>query len=345
MLNLVIAIVCTISISAFCSLLEAITLSASAADIEDLKRTNPVRGKKMYHYKKDIEETSSAILALNTIANTLGAVLVGGLATQIFGDDSLLYFSIGMSLGILLFSEIIPKNIGVIYRHGLLDFAVPAIRLVRLVMLPISRACKLAVRLLVPGKNIMHTSDKEIILLADKSTLEGTMSPTERALITNALGLDNRVISEIMTPRTVVTALEDCMSLEDVLREYPNIPFARMPVYEEDIDNAIGIIRRRDILKAHSEKKTQVQVKSLMHKALFLPETGTLAAALKEFLKAHQQIAIIVDEFGSFAGVLTIEDVMENILGEEIFEKDDVAVNMREFARHKKKLEDKSGQN
>jgi CBS domain containing-hemolysin-like protein len=175
--------------------------------------------------------------------------------------------------------------------------------------------------------------EEEIRLLAERSAQSGALSDDERDLISNALSLDDVNVEEMMTPRTVVTFLQEDLSVEEVCREFANIPFARLPVYGENIDSIVGIVRRRDILEANGEGKADLTMKDLKAAALFVPETASGLQALQQFIKKHQQIALVVDEYGSTAGVITMEDIVEHLLGEEIYEESDMAVDMRELAK------------
>lgn len=339
MIPLILAASFTIIISAFCSLLEAMLLSTSTTDIESLKQSSPRKGAMLDKFKTDIEETSSAILSLNTVANTLGAVTTGVLASSYFGPETIwsqYIIPAGMTIGILVLSEVIPKNIGVIYRKSLQPHLVYSLYAVRFLMVPISLLCKSIVLQIIGEKNEEEVGDEDIKLLAEKSAKEGTLTVDESNMISNALSLDEVKVEEVMTPRTVVTAYEQSQTVGDIFEEDNNIPFARMPVYDDNIDNIVGLIRRRDMLKAKAADQDETTVKDIMLETVFIPENANGTNALKLFLKSHQQLAVVVDEFGSMSGVITVEDIMEHILGREIFEKDDVAIDMREFARRKK---------
>lgn len=332
---LIFAIVLTIGVSGICSILEAMVLSTTTAEIEALKEKSPKKGAMLGRFRSEIEETSSAILSLNTIANTLGATLIGGLAQQIFGDEGnvLLYFAIGLTIGILLFAEIIPKNVGVLYRTRVQSSLIYPLAVVRFIMTPASKICKATVRAVVSDQPPDPASDeKEIILLARKGAKEGKLSNDERDMIANALNLDDVMVGEIMTPRTVVAALEDRSTVDEVFSTHNDVPFGRMPVYHDNMDQIIGMVRRRDLLRAKADDKFEQTVAELAEEILFVPEKTTADKALRAFLQKHQQFAVVVDEFGSTAGVLSMEDIIESILGREIFEKDDVAVDMRELA-------------
>lgn len=336
--ELIVAVTLTIGISALCSTLEAMILSITPAEIEALKKNSSRKGKMLERYREEIEETTSSILSLNTIANTLGATLVGGLAEKAFGDggNSLLIFAGGMTLGILFFAEIIPKNIAVAYRGGLQANLVYPLAVVRFVMAPISKVCKATVKAVVPQNNDREIDEEEeIILLARKGAKEGSLSNNESDLVTNALRLDDVHVRDIMTPRTVVTAFEEDMTVEKVFDMHPNVPFARVPIFAETIDSVTGIVRRRDLLQAAAEDKDEVVIKELAQEVVFVPENASADKALRLLLAQHSQLVVVADEFGSTVGVLAMEDIIESILGQEIFEHDDVAVDMRELARRK----------
>ncbi|MFP4353107.1 MAG: hemolysin family protein [Puniceicoccaceae bacterium] len=334
-LYLILAVGCTICVSALCSVLEAMILSSTTTEIEGLKRRHPLIGRRLEKFKCEIEETTSAILSLNTIANTAGASISGALAATTLGEQNVIYFSSALVLGILIFSEVIPKNIGVLYRPVLQPVLVFPLHWIRVLMLPASSICKVTVRLLVKARPSNETPDEEILLLAERSAKEGDLSENERRMIVNALNLDSVTVNKIMTPRTVVTALDRETPIEEVVRDFKNIPFARIPVYSDNIDEIIGVVRRRDLLGQVAEGNGTRTVGDLAHETVFIPEAATASDALQIFLKKHQQLGIVVDEYGSVAGVLAMEDVMESILGQEIFEDDDVAVDMRELARKK----------
>ncbi|MBC2601920.1 hemolysin family protein [Puniceicoccus vermicola] len=333
---LVLAVGFTVCISALCSVLEAMILSTTTTEIEGLKQRHPLIGARLERFKIEIEETTSAILSLNTIANTAGASVSGALAATALGEENVVFFSAALVMGILIFSEVIPKNIGVLYRPALQPILIYPLHWIRIIMLPVSFLCKIAVRFFVKPQPSNETPDEEILLLAEKSAKDGDLTESERRMISNALSLDTIPVSEIMTPRTVVTALEKDTPVEEVIRDFKNIPFARIPVYHDNIDEMIGVVRRRDLLAKMADGEGEsTTVGDLMYETVFIPENATASDALQIFLKNHQQLGVVVDEYGSVAGVLTMEDVMESILGQEIFEHDDVAIDMRELARKK----------
>lgn len=331
----VLAVAFTLGVSFLCSLLEAMFLSTTTAEVEALKERNPRRGNIFEDSRNHMEETISSILTLNTIANTLGAVTVGGIATKLFGEVYLGVVSGLMTVGILIFSEVVPKNLGVAYRTSLQKHAAYPLFWMRRALRPLTRVCNLIVRAIIRRKPDDGASDREIVLLAEKGAREGTLTGGERDLIHNALSLSTTRVADILTPRNVVVTLEDEQTADDVLAEHPSIRFSRMPVHSGTQDEITGLARRRDILHSIATGRGERKIKDLQLPVSFVPEMATAASALQTLLSANQQMAVVVDEYGGFVGVVSIEDIIEHLIGREIYEKDDVAVDMRALARRR----------
>ncbi len=327
----------TLLLSAFCSTLEAMVLSTTPIEIEALKKKSATRGALMEKLVGDFDSTISAILALNTVANTFGATLAGVQCADVFGTDFSTRYIIPtcLTVAILLFSEILPKKISVFYRKSLQGILTYPLWIITLVMAPVAKACGSIIGIFTPKVNPPSTSDDEIILLAEKGAKDGLLTDQEKDLISNALSLDDVEISEIMTPRTVLVAFEASMTAESAFKK--GLSFSRIPVYEESIDNIVGIVRRRDILTAMANDRNNVKISEFAQPAIFVPENGSALNVLRQLIKKHQQMGIVVDEFSSLTGVVTLEDIFEKLLGSEIFDKDDVAVDMREFALLRRK--------
>jgi CBS domain containing-hemolysin-like protein len=332
----------TVGTSFLCSLFESIILSTTVAEIEGLKKTRPRRGAVLEYLKREIDATISAILTLNTAANSLGSVVVGVLASQLYSGSVIIAISIGFGAVLLVFSEVLPKNIGVAHRRELQPYVVYPIAWLRRALFPVTWICALVVRPFVGPPAKLHGSGEEIILLAERGAQEGTLSKSESRIIANALSLDNVRVGEIMTPRTVVTALNRSLSVADVFREHPSLGFGRMPVFGRNMDDIVGIVRSRDLLKAKAHDQDAALVEQFMQEAQFIPETASAGNALQVCLKTHNKLLVVVDEFGATSGVVTMEDVIEHLLGREIFDKDDVAVDMRELARARLQKQDKN---
>jgi len=335
MLWFILAIVITLVVVFVCSMMEAMIFSTTVAEIESLKRSAPRIGEIQETLKIKMDETISTILTVNTIATALGSAVIGAIGAHIFSEQILAIVMIGYGVTLLVIAEVIPKTLGVVSRKTLQPALSRPLGLMCRVLRPITYLCNLVVRLVVTQPAEKEKSDEEIILLAERGAQQGTLTRSESSIITNALSLDDVRVSEIMTPRTVVTILKSKATVGEIFREFPNIPFARSPVYGKNIDDVVGLVRRRDLLKAKANDQDFELVEKLMQEISFIPETVTAANALQVFLKTHQQLLVVVDEFGATAGVVTMEDVMEHLLGREIFEKDDLAVDMRELARAK----------
>jgi len=333
MFLLLLAIGCTVTLSFFASLFEAVVLSTTVAEIESLKKRKPPQGLILEELKHNLDQTISAILTMNTIANSIGSVIVGAISSRLFNNWGFVAATISFGALITVGSEVFPKSLGVMQRKKLQPIVVYPLYWLKKVLSPITYICHLIIRPFVGKPPKLHRSDEEIILLAELGAKQGTLSKSESSIITNALMLEDMRVSEIMTPRTVLMTLKNSDSIKDIFTQHSNLPFGRIPVTGKGLDDIIGLVRRRDLLKAKANDQDSILVEQLMGEAQFVPETATIGNALQVFLKTHQQLLIAVDEFGATAGVVTMEDVIEHLLGREIFEKDDVAVDMRELAR------------
>jgi CBS domain containing-hemolysin-like protein len=325
----------TLIVVFLCSMMEAMIFSTTVAEIEALKRSLPRVGQILETLKLKLDETISTILTVNTIATALGSAVIGAIGAHLFSEQILAVVMIAYGVTLLVIAEVIPKTLGVVSRKKLQPVVANPLLVMCRALRPVTYLSNLVVRLVITQPAEKEKSDEEIILLAERGAQQGTLSKSESNIITNALSLDDVRVSEIMTPRTVVTVLKSKATIGEIFREYPNIPFARIPVYGKNIDDIVGLVRRRDLLKTKANDLDFELVEKLMQEISFIPETVTAANALQVFLKTHQQLLVVVDEFGATAGVVTMEDVMEHLLGREIFEKDDVAVDMRELARAK----------
>ncbi|WP_404420735.1 CNNM domain-containing protein [Nibricoccus sp. IMCC34717] len=333
MVSLVIACALTLAVSFVCSLCEALILSTTVAEVEGLKRSHRKRGELLEQLRANLDGTISAILTLNTMANAFGSAAVGAIGASLLSEVGLGVFMACFGVTLLIGSEVLPKTIGFSYRKQLQPLVAFPLWLVCRVFRPVSYVCNRVVRLIIQVPESDHQAADEIALLAQRAYQQGNLQQLQANLISNAVSLDQVRVGAIMTPRTVVTSIRKSATVADVLREFANMPFARMPVYGRNLDDVVGVLRRRDLLKAKAAGQDNDPVEKLMQEVHFIPDTVTAAAALLQFLKTQQQMMVVVDEFGSMAGVISMEDVTEQILGQEIFEKDDLAVDMRELAR------------
>lgn len=335
MTALLLAVAFTLGTSFCCSLLEAMFLSTTSADVEALKAKHPRRGALFENSRDNMEETISAILTLSTISSTLGAVMVGGIATKVFGSSALGIISAVMTFTSLIFAEVIPKSLGVSYRATLQKHSAVFLYWLRRGLRPVTRFCNLIVRPVLAKQRAKDVSQREILLLAEKGAREGQLTVGERDLIRNALSLSSTRVADILTPRNVVVSVEEDQTVSEVLAAHPSIRFSRMPVHSGTLDEITGLARRRDILHCIATGHGDRKIKDLQQAMSFVPEMATAASALQTLLSANQQLAAVVDEYGGFVGVISIEDIVEHLIGREIYEKDDVAVDMRALARRR----------
>ncbi len=333
---LIIAVLFTVLVSALCSVIEAMLLSTTNGEVEALKARSHRAGHALAKCREHLDECISAILTFNTIANTLGSFVCGMLAEHLFSNWQY-GFAAGMTIGLLIFGEILPKNIGVLHRTRLHPVLVWVLVAMRFLTRPLLWIMRPLIKKILGKAKVEGDTTQEIAFLAVREAQQGNLTLQESKLIANALKLDEVRIHDIMTPRIVVSTIEKSHTIGQVFRELPNIPFARLPVFDGKVDNIVGLARRRDLLKAKAADQDHLTVASLMHPVLFVPETATAATVLQQFLKNHQQIAVVVDEYGSLAGVISMEDIFEHLLGAEFFEKDDLAVDMRELARRRQR--------
>jgi CBS domain containing-hemolysin-like protein len=327
MVFLFLTIISTLVISGMASLFEVILFSTNDIELEDLRSRSKRSANYLEKCRKNIDESSSAIIILNTFANTFGSIVAGGAAVKIYCEDKLIYFSIGITIAILLFSEILPKNLGLIYRKKLYIPVVYLLKFVVLAIYPFSNACRFILRFIIGKKGInAASSDGEIMLLAEKNVRDGTLSNQERKMIENTLKMDYTVVSQIMTPLDHLGAYSKNMTVQDVfIANNENIPTGRIPVYSNNPENLVGIVHRRKILHAFATNGSNIQLRRLMEIPKVLPHNMFVDDALDALLKNLTQLAFVKKE-NKIVGVLTLDDIFEHIIGVEIAENDDIAI-------------------
>ncbi|MHB8790722.1 MAG: hemolysin family protein [Desulfobulbaceae bacterium] len=336
-------LICTVTlaiiISALCSLMEATLYSLRLSHIEVMAKKNPESARLLKRLKTNIEEPITAILTLNTIANTVGAAISGAAAAVVFGESFLIWFSIAFTFAILIFSEILPKTTGVVYARQIAPFIALPLRWLILILHPIVWLCQKVI-LLIPHKGThARISAEELQAIAIISRMAGEIATEQEQVITNILRLTDRNVRQIMTPRTVTFTLDSSMTILEAaaLKDKWKI-HSRAPVYSDDPDNVVGVVLNRDIYMAAAENQGHLKLAQIMHKAHFVPETAPLNRVLVDFFERHQHLFVVVDEYGSVTGVISLEDIIEEIVGREIMDESDTAKDMRELARVKKKM-------
>ena len=321
-----------LGISFLCSLLESFILSVTHAHISLVSKDQPALGKKLSHFKENINRPLSAILSLNTIANTVGAASVGAITLIEFGSSWVAIMSGILTLSILIFSEIIPKTIGALYWKKILVPATFAIQVLIIMTYPLVVLLEFLSKWLAKEGNEDKVSREEVIAMAELGEDEGTIEESESTVIENVLMLDDISVEEVLTPRSVIFALDKTSSVREVLDKYNDIEFSRIPVYEEGLDNIIGIVRRHILLKSKAEDQFDVTMGELAKPIHVVEENDSVGDVLDEFVKRREHLFMVKDQFGQVAGLITLEDAIETLLGVEIVDETDSVVDMRKLA-------------
>lgn len=331
--TLIISVSLAVTISALCSICEAVLYSISASQVEMLKRNGHPSGAHLQNLRSDIEKPITAILTLNTIANTIGASVAGAAAAKVFGQENLILFSAVFTLTILIFSEILPKTLGVAYAYKLAPVLTYPLRAMVFVLRPILLLSKLMTKLL-PQRVEDTISSQEIQTIAALSRQSGDIEENEANIINNILELKDKIVRQVMTPRTVTFSINEHITVGNAMATLTELSsHSRIPIYSREPDNVTGIVMRKDILQAAAEGKNKLTLARFKRPAHFVPETAPLHRIFMDFFDRRQHLFIVVDEYGTMTGVVSMEDVIEEIVGREIIDESDKAKDMRELAR------------
>ena len=322
-----------LGVSFLCSMLEAVLLSMSLSHVSVINKAGDKNGARWAKLKEDDSvKPLTAILTLNTIAHTMGAAGVGAEVSEQFGDDSLTIASIILTLAVLFLSEIIPKTLGSAYWKALSAPSGLVLSGMTKILTPFFIPLLWFKRMLPKAGTALVTRD-ELHALADISEEEGELDEDEEAVIHNLLALREIPVKDVMTPRTVTLAFAQDITIRQVLDETKILRFGRMPVYAETIDSLSGFVLRSDILMAASMDEWDKELSEMRKPLLTINTDESVDLALDRFLQSKVQILAVIDEFGGTAGIITMEDAIETLLGEEIVDELDEHEDMRELAR------------
>jgi CBS domain containing-hemolysin-like protein len=334
--TLIISVSFAIVVSALCSICEAVLYSLSTSQVEMLRKTGSKSGLILHNLKSDIDEPITAILTLNTIANTVGAAVAGAAAAHLYGDNNVLLFSAAFTLTILIFSEIIPKTLGVSYSYRIAPYIAMPIRFMVVSLKPIVLLCRTITRLIPQDTSEGSVSAEEIQTIAAMSRDSGHLEEVQEKVISNIIDLKQKTVRDVMTPRTVTFSLDQNATVGDAMEMINRLTsHSRVPVYDSDTDNVTGVVMRKNVLLAAAEQKFDSPLSSLKVPVHFVPETMPLNFVLVDFFEKQQHLFVVVDEYGSVTGVISMEDVLEEIVGEEIIDESDRTKDMRELARRR----------
>jgi CBS domain containing-hemolysin-like protein len=338
MVELIIAVACAIIISAGCSLFEAVLYSVPMRHVETMVQQKKGSGRVLKELRGNVEKPITAILSLNTIANTAGAAVAGSAATVVFGHQWLVYFSAFFTLAILIFSEVIPKTAGVVYARSLVPFvALPLKALVGL-MTPFVWLCSHITGLIARNNGYESVSPDELRTMARISLQTGGIKQYQKSVIENILSLEAKTVKDVMTPRTVIFSLSEHFALEKAWKESDRWEHSRFPVYDKDTEDIVGIVLTKELFIALSEGRKEMPLTELMRPVHFVVETAKLNNVLMEFMETRQKLFVVTDEYGGLSGLITLEDILEEILGREIIDESDQVADKRELARRHRSI-------
>lgn len=339
---LLIFLIGAMAISFLCSVLEATLMSTPFSYIALREDEGHKAAPLMKKYKQDSSRPIAAILALNTIANTIGAAGVGRQATILFGAEWFGLVSAITTILILVFSEIIPKTIGTTHWKSLMGFAARTIRILIIILFPIVVCVEWLQKLITPKDPDTSVSREEVGAMADVAEESGELDEDENEIIQNIINIDEVTADQVMTPRVVAATAPESMTIKEFYQDRSFLHHSRIPVYEGNDEYITGYILRVDALQLMAEDKFDVTLGELRRDIASFQEETTIGEIWDEMLSRQEQIAVIINEYGSFQGILTMEDVIETILGDEIVDERDAVVDMQQLARERWQKRQKS---
>ena len=343
---LIIFFLLSVGVSFICSVLESVLLSINMSYVAVLEKERPSIGKLLRIQKENINKSIASILILNTIANTLGAAAVGAQASIVFGSDAVVVVSIVLTFAILFLSEIIPKTIGALHWKTLAPLASQFIRIFIWITYPIILTTLAVTNKISHGADDANSLTKEELLESMlQSEDDGVIDEKESDVIENILNLDNIKVGEVLTPRSVVFALDECMSIKEIIESQDAIfKFSRIPVYKESIEDVTGLVLTKKIFK-QALIDDSVSLASIKKDMFSINENIPVSKALDLFIAKKDHMFLVRDSYDQTEGILTLEDCVETILGVEIMDESDTTEDMRELAKRKMKLKRKEKDN
>lgn len=320
-----------IGVSFICSVLEAVLLSITPSYLAQLRQQQHPAANKLTKLKADIDRPLASILTLNTIAHTIGAATAGAQAAVVFGSEWLGVFSGVLTLGILVLSEIVPKTIGATYWRQLAPAAATTLRWMVWALTPFVWFSEQITKRLASGHQAPKMRD-ELSAMAILAKESGEFAEGESKILNNLLGIQDVPVTQVMTPRPVVFRVDAEITINDFLREHRDTPFSRPLVFSQSTDNIIGFVHRLELFKLQQSGSGEKQLGAVMRPVHVLLNTLPLPKAFDQMMSHRLQLAMVVDEYGTVQGILTLEDIFEHLLGEEIVDEADKATDMQELA-------------
>ncbi|MBQ7738780.1 MAG: HlyC/CorC family transporter [Desulfovibrionaceae bacterium] len=336
MITLALAVGLAIFFSFSCSLMEAALYSIPWSTIELLRKSGQGSGKILFEMRSSVDQPIAAILTINTIANTAGATIAGGAFLAVYGEAYMPYFAMVFTVLILVFGEIIPKTLGVAYASNMARLlAYPLAFAVKILKPIIWLSAKLTNCITRNHPQTPEISEDDICAVVGLSRKAGQIKEYEAKYVRNVLALDRKHVHKIMTPRTVVFSLSANITVEEAYQDPRIWQFSRIPLYERDNEDIIGLVERRTIAHCLKDGFGQKTLKEIMHQIHFVQESQTLDVVLQQMLKCRMHLFCVVDEYGGLSGVVSLEDVLEEMIGSEVMDESDAVADMQALARAK----------
>lgn len=342
---LIIFFVFSILFSFLCSVLEAVLLSVTPSYVQAKLQEGTTTGKLLAEYKEDIDRPLSAILTLNTIAHTVGAIGVGAQAGKIFADANfverpitLSYESLiagAMTLAILVLSEIIPKTIGANSWRSLTPFTVKTLRILIIILAPLVWLSQIITKSLKKDKGRSVLSRADFTAMTQVGEESGALDKNESTIIRNLLEFEQLNVRDIMTPKTVLFMGAESERLEDFYQENRPFRFSRIPIFSETRDHITGVVLKTDILQKIVDGEGDMPLKDLERKVDFVQDDVPLPDLFERFTTQREHLSVVVDSYGSVVGLVTMEDLFETLLGMEIMDETDEVADLQKLARRK----------
>ncbi len=337
LLVFILAVGTALLVSTTCSLFEAVLLSLSSSQVEMMSESHPHQAESLRKFKENIEQPITAILTHNTVAHTIGASVAGASAVALFGPNGLIWFSLVFTLTILLVTEILPKTIGVTYAKQLGPLIIIPLRAMIFLLKPLIWLAQLMTRMVPNSHKPYQISAEELKTIASLSRKSGEIEADQEKVIANILQLGDKTVRQVMTPRTVTFSASQALTIKEAARmEGKWRMHSRVPVYDGEPDNVVGVVLSQDVLMAAAVGQDAIKLSQIMRPVHFVPETAPLDRIFIDFFERYQHLFVVVDEYGSVTGVISMEDILEEIIGREIVDESDKARNMRELAMIRK---------
>lgn len=328
----------TLLASFLCSLFEAALYSITPSELELLKKAGGKGAAKLAALREDVEEPIAAILTINTIAHTIGSAVCGAMVAEQYAesaDTAVAIFAAVFTFLVLSVTEIIPKSLGVRYARSLGPMVAAPIQWMVWISFPIARPSKMVMRWLTGGGQAGEgPTQEEVVLFSKLALASGMLRKDEHRWMQGALELDRKTAGDLRTPRTVVTTLDVDTTVDEATADRDKWTHSRIPLVEEgNADSVVGVVYRKDVLEAAADGRGGDKLRSLMKPLKFVPETMRAHELLQEFIRGRRHMLAVIDEYGGFEGVVTLEDVVEEMIGEEIVDEFDRHEDMQQAAR------------